>query len=314
MQYRPLVSLIVPVFNEVGSLVELVERVHAALESCEVEFEVLFVNNASTDGTTETLDDMAKSNPDIVHILMSRNFGPSVEKSILAGLDFARGDSVVVLYGDLQDPPELIPAMLDKWRQGFRVVHAVQVNRDGDAWLHRTLVKRFYSGLSKMSDTPMPKDAGDFKLMDRRVVDVLRSFPERERYFRGLVAWVGFEQAFVPYSRQRRSSGESKSSFFAVARTALQAVTGFSTTPLRVMTWAGFMALCLSAVYIAGLAVSSLLGNSVRGLSTVYALSALSIGLNLFAIGIVGEYVGRILSEVKHRPAYVLDHVLDFRK
>ena len=310
MQRRPLVSIVVPVFNEIKALDELVSRVDLALKKAEADYELLFINNASTDGTTEALDDKAAADRRISHILMSRNFGPTVESSILAGLDFARGDAVIVLYGDLQDPPELIPELLREWRRGFRVVHAVQASRDGDSLVHRTLVKSFYRTLRKIADVDLPSDAGDFKLIDRRVVDVVRSLPERERYFRGLVAWVGFEQTSVAYVRQSRTSGESKASFFAIVRTAFQATTGFSVVPLRAVTWMGFAALCLSAIYGVALAVMSFVGNPIRGLSTAYAFGALSIGLNLFAIGMVGEYVGKILSEVKSRPTYLVDRVV----
>lgn len=302
-------SLVIPVFNEREAVPQLLERVAAATQGLSLDIQYIFVNNASTDGTTEIVDELCDGEQCVTHILMSRNFGPTVEASIVAGLAHATGDAVVILYGDLQDPPEVIPRMVTAWRNGADVVHGIQASRAGDTRARRLWGKMFYRLMRQVSEFDIPVDAGDFKLVTRRVYEIMLALPERERYFRGLASWIGFSHAYVDYARDARTSGVSKSNYGAIVQTAWRAITASTTAPLRLLTWGGAFALISAGAYTVVLVLLSIFGAPQPGFSTIYVLVAFSTGLNLFAVGILGEYVGRVLTEVKLRPHYVVERI-----
>lgn len=305
---RRRLSIVIPAYNEESGLPRLFDALERLIPRLRSEVEVIFIDNCSTDDTGLMLEGWVAAHPGSRYIRFSRNFGPSVEASLTAGFTESTGDATVVLYSDLQDPPELIIEFERLWLdEGYNVVYGLQKSRKGEPLWRRTSVKIFYSALNRYADYPVPADAGDFRLIDRRVRDILLSMDERVRYSRGLVAWIGFRQIGVPYEREGRASGRSKANVFAITRTAMTAITGFSLAPLRMLTTAG-LALCgLSVVLLIGLAVMWIYGQPVPGLTTVIGLILLTSGLNFAAVGVMGEYVGRIHTEVKARPIYVVD-------
>jgi glycosyltransferase involved in cell wall biosynthesis len=303
---RELISVIVPVYNEEGSLGQLIRRVTDIADSATVDCEIIFVDNASTDATRETLVLLSREDDRIKYIRMSRNFGPTVDTSLMAGMWAARGDAVVILYGDLQDPPEVVLEFIEQWRAGYDVVYGVQTARLGEPLWRRTSAKVFYKLLETISDSPVPADAGDFRLLSRRVVDGVLAMPERARFTRGLSTWIGYPHIGVPYARVRRESGKSKASPFAITRTALTGITGFSLKPLRILTAAGVAISLLCMLLVVVLVVMWIFGSPLPGLTSVLVLVLLSTGLNLGGLGLIGEYLGRMQLEIKHRPHFVI--------
>ena len=310
---RPvLISVVVPCLNEQDGLMDTNRRLTAALERMPFSFEIIYVDDGSTDATPAVMRELQAQDNRIRIVQFSRNFGHQM--AITAGLEYASGDAVVIIDGDLQDPPEVILEFIEKWNDGYDVAYGVRSERQGETAFKLWTAKWFYRTISGMSDTKIPLDTGDFRLMDRRVVDALLGMPERDRFVRGMVSWLGFAQAAVPYRREARVAGVTKFSLFKMARFATDGIVSFSIFPLRVTTWIGFAAsgLALSGVLVALIERIFGLGGVVKGwTSTVIAVLFMG-GVQLICMGIIGEYVGRIYGESKHRPLYVVREKLGF--
>ncbi len=303
MRDAQLVSVVVPMYNEEGTAREFYRRVCAALEA--VPFELVVVDDGSADSTPGVLADIAADDPRVKVISLSRNFGH--QTAITAGLDHATGDAVVMIDADLQDPPELIPQMLERWSSGADVVYAVRTERAGETRFKRATARLFYRLISKLSDVKLQENSGDFRLLDRRALAALLSMRERNRYLRGMTVWVGFTQTAIEYQRDARYAGETKFSVRKMTRFAVDAIASFSHVPLQMATIAGFLFALLAFLGIPFAIVLKYTGSfDVPGVtSTVIAVLLLG-GIQLIAIGMIGEYVGRIYDEVKQRPLYLV--------
>jgi polyisoprenyl-phosphate glycosyltransferase len=301
----PHLSIVAPVFNEKESVGELYRRVKATLDSAKTPWELLLVDDGSSDGSAEAILDLAGRDPRVRPVLFARNFGHQI--AVTAGLDHARGEAVVIIDADLQDPPELIPELMAQWRQGFEVVYAVRTERVGESWFKKLTASLFYRLIYRITDVKIPLDTGDFRLLDRRVVDALGRMRERHRFLRGMAAWVGFRQVGVPYKRAARHAGETKYPFRKMFRLALNAVTSFSYFPLQIATYLGFVCAGASAVSILVVIVMRLGGSQAFfGQATTLIAVLFLGGIQLISLGILGEYLGRVYDEVKGRPLYVL--------
>jgi glycosyltransferase involved in cell wall biosynthesis len=303
MEREPgLVSVVAPMFEEEGNVGAFVERVTAALDG--TGFELILVDDGSQDGTASAMAAAAASNPRVKVITLSRNFGH--QPALTAGLDHARGDAVVMLDGDLQDPPELIPEMLDHWRRGVDVVYAVRQQRLGETAFKRTTARWFYRVFRRLTGLGLEVESGDFRLMDRRALDALLAMPERNRFLRGMTVWIGFTQTAVPFVRQERAAGVTKYPLRKMLKFSFDAITSFSSTPLQWATFLGFLFSGLAFLGIPLTIVARYANIYERGVpSTILAVLLLG-GIQLITVGIIGEYVGRIYDEVKHRPLYVV--------
>lgn len=308
------IAVVVPVLNEEESVPILTDRLLRTLAFEPEEFDIVFVDDGSTDGTVDWIRQQATRDQRIKLVRLSRRFGHQI--AITAGLDFAEADAVVILDGDLQDPPEVIPQLLKKWREGYEVVYAVRANRRGDGWLKRALAAAFYRLFHRMTDVDVPRDAGDFRLLDRKPLDALRNIRELHRFVRGLTSWVGFRQTAVTYDRDPRYAGRTKYPMLKSARLAVDAVTSFSGAPLRWVVAIGVGVSFLGALEAARIIVSRVLTpeNLEPGWASLTALVLLIGGLQLVCIGLVGQYVSRIFEEAKKRPLYfVRETVGEFR-
>jgi glycosyltransferase involved in cell wall biosynthesis len=291
--------------NEEDSLSVFFIRLLPALDATGESCEIICVNDGSRDGTLERLREFQKSEARLRIVDLSRNFGK--EAALTCGIDHALGDAVIPIDADLQDPPELIAEMVRIWRQGFDVVLAQRVDRSADNMLKRKTAEWFYRLHNAISEPPIPANVGDFRLMDRRVVDALKLLPERRRFMKGLFAWVGFRQATIPYAREARTAGESKFSGWRLWNFALEGITSFSTAPLRVWTYLG-LAIALLA-FIFGLFVvgrTLMLGRDLPGYASLITVVLFLGGVQLIGLGVLGEYIGRLYGEAKGRPIYIV--------
>nr|BCX01500.1 MAG: glycosyl transferase [Bacteroidota bacterium] len=304
----PTLSIVIPIYNEAGLLEELWDRLRVALDPLGLHWEVIFIDDGSRDETWSVLERLARADSRIRALGLSRNFGHQI--AISAGLEWARGDAVVIMDGDLQDPPELIPEFVRRWQEGYEVVYAVRARREASA-LKRLAYRAFYRLLARMAEVDIPLDAGDFGLMDRRVVEVLRRMPERNRFVRGLRSWAGFRQIGLPYARPARARGRSKYSWRRLFRLALDGLVAFSTVPLRLATWMGFFVSGVSFVGIVLYLYRYFTTPRVPGFTTLIIALLFLGGIQLITIGIIGEYIGRIYDEVKQRPLYVVARTLN---
>ena len=298
-------SIIAPIFNEKDNLAELHRRVSAVMNSTGEPWELILVDDGSTDGSTDIIRELAKQDARVRPIIFARNFGHQI--AITAGWDYARGDSVTIIDADLQDPPELILEMAKKWREGYEVVYAVRTEREGESWFKLWTASLFYRLIYRITDVKIPLDTGDFRLMDRKVVNVLKQMRERHRFPRGMSAWVGFKQIGVPYKRAARLAGETKYPFRKMFRLALNAVTGFSYFPLQVATYFGFASAGLAILAMPVVIYLRISGSQAffGQASTLLAVLFLG-GVQLISLGILGEYVGRLYDEAKGRPLYIV--------
>jgi glycosyltransferase involved in cell wall biosynthesis len=297
-----LVSVVAPIYNEDALIEEFYARVCAALEG--LPFELVLVDDGSTDGSPMALERIAAADPRVRVVFLSRNFGH--QTALTAGLDHARGDAVVMLDADLQDPPELISTMLDHWRAGCDVVYAVREQRDGESRFKLSTARWFYKLFDKLAQVELQHNSGDFRLLDRRALDALLSMRERNRFLRGMTVWVGYTQAAVPYHRDPRYAGETKYTLPKMLRFSLDAISSFSHRPLQLATLLGFLISTLAFIAIPVVVVLRILGSYLPGFSALTILVLLLGGIELIAIGIIGEYVGRIYDEVKGRPLYLV--------
>ena len=302
---QPTLCIVIPVFNEAMALPLLGDRLTAALVGIPADIRILFVDDGSVDATAQTLAAIANNDARVRVIRLARNFGK--EAAMTAGLDHADADAVVLIDADLQDPPELIRTFWTHFEQGADVVYGVRASRAGESWLKRFTAATFYRLIDRMSDTPIPRDTGDFRLMSRRVVDALKQLRERHRFMKGLFGWVGFRQVAVRYHREPRAAGTSKFNFWRLWNFALEGITSFSTVPLRIATYLGLMTAVGAFGYGALIIGKTLLyGEAVRGYPSLMAVVLFLGGVQLVALGVIGEYLGRIYNESKHRPLYLI--------
>jgi dolichol-phosphate mannosyltransferase len=298
-------SVVVPIWNERESLKELYKQVVEVMEKADGSWELVLVDDGSTDGSTEMIRDLAASDPKVRPVIFARNFGQ--QAAVKAGLDFSRGDAVVVIDADLQDPPEVILQLIEKWREGFEVIYAQRLEREGEGFLKKITAKMFYRVINRLTDINLPLDTGFFRLLDRKVVEILNQMPEHHRFFRALSVWVGFKQTAVPYSRHARFAGETKYPFSKMFKLATTAITGFSFFPLQVATYLGFISSGIAIVAIPIVIVLRLMGSQEFSgqASTLIAVLFLG-GVQLIFLGIIGEYIGRMYDEVRGRPLYIV--------
>ncbi|HEY5268898.1 MAG TPA: glycosyltransferase family 2 protein [Anaerolineales bacterium] len=298
-------SIVAPIFNELDNLPELYRRVRDVMSATGGTWELVLVDDGSTDGSTERILELAKQDRHVRPVIFARNFGHQV--AITAGWDYARGDAVVIIDADLQDPPEAIPDLITKWREGYEVVYAVRAEREGETWFKKTTAALFYRIVQRITDVKIPVDTGDFRLMDRKVVDVLKTMHERHRFPRGMSAWVGFQQIGVPYKRAARHAGVTKYPFKNMLKLALNAITGFSYFPLQLATYFGFAAAGLAIIAIPVVIIMRLAGQGAfLGQATTLIAVLFLGGVQLISLGVLGEYLGRIYDEVKGRPLYIV--------
>jgi polyisoprenyl-phosphate glycosyltransferase len=302
----PTFSVIAPIFNEYENIPVLYKRVREVMDSTGEIWELIMVDDGSTDGSTNLIQELAKQDPRLRPVIFARNFGHQI--AVTAGWDYSCGQAVVVIDADLQDPPEVILDMIEKWREGYEVIYAVRTEREGESWFKLFTASLFYRLIYRITDVDIPLDTGDFRLLDRKVVNVLNQMRERHRFPRGMSAWVGFRQIGVPYRRAARLSGETKYPFRKMFRLAINAITGFSYFPLQVATYMGFISAGLSILAIPiviGLRIwgsdEPLLGQA----TTLIAVLFLG-GVQLISLGILGEYIGRLYDEAKGRPLYIV--------
>ena len=298
-------SIVAPIFNEKENLPELHRRVREVMDSTSEPWELILVDDGSTDGSTEIIRELGRQDKSIRPIIFARNFGHQI--AITAGWDYARGDAVVIIDADLQDPPELILEMAKKWKEGNEVVFAVRTEREGESWFKLWTASLFYRMIYRITDVKIPLDAGDFRLMDRKVVNVLKQMRERHRFPRGMSAWVGFKQVGVEYKRAARVAGETKYPFRKMFRLAINAVTSFSYFPLQVATFFGFISAGIAILAIPVVAYMRITGSQAffGQASTLIAVLFLG-GVQLISLGILGEYIGRLYDEAKGRPLYIV--------
>lgn len=298
-------SIVAPCFNEQEVLDLFFERIDAELARLGVDYEIVCVNDGSRDHTLAVLLKHHQRDPRIKVINLARNFGK--ETALSAGLDAVTGDMIVPIDCDLQDPPELIGQFIEAWEKGADVAYGVRVDRSADSFLKRLTAQGFYKAFNRLSDVDLPYNAGDYRLMDKRVVEVLRQLPERNRFMKGLFAWVGFKQEAIPYARPERAAGTSSFRYWKLWNFALDGITSFSTAPIRVWSYVGLAAGVLAGGWAATIVLRTLFfGSDVRGYPSLMVVILMSFGIQMLAIGALGEYVARIYQEVKGRPLYVV--------
>ncbi|SMC26525.1 dolichol-phosphate mannosyltransferase [Andreprevotia lacus DSM 23236] len=309
---HPLLSIVVPCYNEEEVIQETIKRLNAfSATLTDLDVELIFVDDGSRDGTRALLKAEAASNANVRIVGFARNFGHQI--AVSAGIDAARGDAVVLIDADLQDPPEVVSEMIAKWREGYDVVYGVRTERPGETAFKRATARSFYRLLNKLSDVPIPLDTGDFRLMSRNVVDVIRAMPERDRFVRGMVSWAGFKQTALPYRRAERFAGETKYPLRKMLKFATDGIMSFSSKPLQMSIGLGMAAASLSLFGILYALFLRVFTNVwVEGWTALMIAVLFIGGVQLVCVGILGEYIGRIYSEVKRRPLYVVQEYIGY--
>lgn len=301
----PTYSIVIPVYNEEKILPRLYERLTTVMDELDEPYELIMVNDGSSDMSLQILHAFHRQDPRVKVLDFSRNFGHQI--AITAGLDYASGDAVVVIDADLQDPPEVIAELIAKWQEGYEVVYAVRSEREGETWFKEFTAKLFYRLMRRITNVDIPVDTGDFRLMDRKVVETLRAMRERHRFMRGMSAWIGFKQTGVTYRRQARYAGETKYPFNKMLKFALDGITSFSYAPLQLATYLGFGIAGISALFIVCVIVLRLSGiRAFEGQATTLVTVLFLGGVQLISLGILGEYLGRVYDEIKGRPLYIV--------
>jgi dolichol-phosphate mannosyltransferase len=310
---KPSISVVSPVWNESDSLIELYKRVSKVMESSGECWELVLVDDGSTDGTTQMILEMAERDDRVRPVIFARNFGQ--QSAVAAGLDYSRGDAVVVIDADLQDPPELIQELIERWRKGFEVVYAQRTEREGESFLKKVTARLFYRIINRITEIDIPLDTGFFRLLDRRVVDVIKTMREHHRFFRAMSIWVGFRQTAVEYKRESRFAGESKYPIKKMIKLAMTAITGFSFWPLQMAMYLGFIASGISIIAIPVVIGMRLTGSQefLGQASTLIAVLFLG-GVQLISLGILGEYIGRLYDEARGRPLYIVRQAPDLEE
>lgn len=306
------VSVIVPCYNEQEVIAQTHKRLTSVLTNLDVKYEIIYVSDGSSDGTNNLLEKIYnENNRDTVKtILFSRNFGHQI--AVTAGVDHAKGAAIILIDADLQDPPELIPEMIEKWKEGYQVVYCQRKKRTGESKFKLLTAKYFYKILTYLSDVEIPVDTGDFRLMDRKVVDVIKSMPEKDRFIRGMVSWVGFKQFALQYEREERYAGESKYPFWKMVKFAVDGILSFSIKPLRLSTLLGFTSSFLSLGGILYALVMWAIGAPVVGWTLMFIAIMFFSGVQLISLGVIGEYIGRTYAATKNRPLYIIDEMRGF--
>lgn len=305
MDKRPVISIVAPVWNEAESLPEFYRRISEVMESTSEPWELVLVDDGSVDGSIDQIYSLANKDPRVRPVIFARNFGHQI--AVTAGLDHSRGQAVVIIDSDLQDPPEVILELVEKWREGYEVVYATREDREGESIFKKITAKAFYRIINRITDIDIPLDTGDFRLMDRKVVTVLNSMREKHRFLRGMSAWVGFRQTGVPYNRAARYAGETHYPLKKMITLALTAITGFSFLPLQVAAYLGFISAGFSTLAIPVVIVLRLTGSGeLLGQATTLIAVLFLGGVQLISLGILGEYIGRLYDEARGRPLYIL--------
>jgi len=311
-----LISILIPAYNEEEVLQPLYERLgKLANDAKNYEFEFLFVNDGSRDKTLEIIKDLASKDRRIAYINLSRNFGKEI--AMIAGLDHVNGDATVIIDADLQDPPELIPQMLEYWKQGYDDVYARRKSRSGESWFKRTTSEAFYKVLQKSTNIPIQRDTGDFRLLSRRCVESLKQFRESERYTKGMFSWIGYKKKEILYDRDPRFAGETKWNYRKLINLAIDGITSFTTAPLRISSVFGIIVSFFAFLYILYLVIRTLFyGTDLAGYPSMMAVILFLGGVQLLSLGVIGEYIGRIFNETKRRPLYFIEeyHSHDHKK
>lgn len=308
---RPTLSVVVPMHNEAEMIAAMMARLLPVLEATHERFEVICVDDGSTDDTAALVADAHGHDHRIKLLKLSRNFGK--ENAMTAGIEWATGAAVVIIDADLQDPPELIAAMVEKWREGYDVVCGKRVSRTQDTWAKRNSALLFYRIINSMSRVPVPENVGDFRLMDRRVVEAMNRLRERNRFMKGLFAWVGFRTAYIPYERPERHAGTTKFAYWRLWNFALDGITGFSTLPLRVSGYVGLGTALVAGLYALYLIFRTVIfGVDAPGYASIMVAILFMGGVQLVVLGVIGEYLGRMYEEAKQRPIYFLEEALGF--
>jgi len=299
------ISVVVPLYNEELNIDYLFERLLSVLSRLDMTYEIVCVNDGSKDNTIGCLIEHHHQNPRIKVVNLSRNYGKEIALS--AGLDYANGNAVIPIDADLQDPPELIAELVEKWREGYDVVYATRRSRQGESWVKRFTANVFYRTIDGLSQVPIPRNTGDFRLLDRRVVDALKQMPERNRFMKGLFAWVGFKQTSVIYDRPSRYKGETKWNYWKLWNFAIDGITSFSFLPLKVWSYVGLLVAIPSFFYASFLVIRTLIyGIDFPGYASIMVAVLFLGGVQLVSLGVLGEYLGRVYEEVKGRPLYLV--------
>jgi polyisoprenyl-phosphate glycosyltransferase len=307
----PVYSLVLPIFNEEAVIPLLLKRLDELMTKLDQPTEVIFVDDGSRDTGPIVLEARARADSRYRFVKLSRNFGHQI--AITTGMERARGQAVIVMDADLQDPPEIVVEMIAKWKEGFEIVYAERLSRDGESAFKRLTADLFYRLIAGLSEVAIPRNVGDFRLVDRRALDAFLAMPERERFVRGMFAWIGFRQAVVSFHRPARAAGETKYSLAKMVRLAANGLVSFSDAPMRVALWAGLAISSLAMLY--GLFVMAMWAagaNLERGWSSIVVLVAFLGGANMLMTGVLGVYIGRIYAEVKRRPLYLVDREVGF--
>lgn len=304
----PLLSIIVPCFNESEVLPAFYERTSRLLESCNYDYEIIFINDGSDDQTLGVITTLIQNNKRIKLIDLSRNFGKEI--AMTAGIDFAVGDAVIVIDADLQDPPELIPEMYRCWREGYDVVYATRIKRDGETYVKRVTAQAFYWVIVRLSNVRIPVNTGDYRLMSRRAVEAVKQFQEQHRFMKGLFSWIGYRQISIPYHRAPRCAGGTKWNYWQLWNFAIEGITSFSYGPLRVATYLGVLTAFLAIIYASIVMIKVFIrGRDVPGYASIMVTMLFLGAVQLITLGIIGEYLGRIFNEVKRRPLYLVQQL-----
>ena len=302
---KPVFFIIAPIYNELENLPLLYARVRAEMEKTGEAWELILVDDGSQDGSTEVIRKLAASDARVRPVIFARNFGHQI--AVTAGLDYSRGDAVIIIDADLQDPPEVIGKLIEKWREGYQVVYAVRTEREGETRFKTATASAFYRIIDRITDIRIPLDTGDFRLMDRRVVDIMKAMRERNRFLRGMSAWTGFKQIGVEYKREARHAGESKYPLKKMLKLAMNAITGFSMWPLELATRVGIGLIALDFISLIVVIILSTAAHvDFHGLATLGIIMVFLAGLILTFMGVLGEYIGRIYDEAKGRPLYIV--------
>jgi dolichol-phosphate mannosyltransferase len=306
-------SIVAPCYNEEGNLHELHRRINEVMNQTDETWELVLINDGSADRTAEIMRQLHAQDPKVHFIDFARNFGHQV--AVTAGMDYAQGEAVILIDSDLQDPPELILEMIQKWKEGYKVVYAVRSERKGETWFKLVTAKLFYRLIFRITEVSIPLDTGDFRLMDRKVVDAMKHMKERHRFIRGMTSWVGFKQTGVSYVRQERFAGQTSYPLRKMVKFASDAITGFSYFPLQLATYLGFIVAALSSVGMLAVILARLFGNQAFfGQATTLVMVLFLGGIQLISLGIIGEYLGRIYDEVKGRPLYIVNEAIGFEE
>lgn len=303
---HPLLSVVVPVYNEERVLFEFHRRLTSVLNSIDGSCEVVYINDGSKDGTAALLGELRRTDLRVAIVNLSRNFGKEI--ALTAGLDYCKGEATVVIDADLQDPPELIPELLARWREGFDVVYATRVSRDGETFLKKLTARQFYLVMKRLSRIEIPVDTGDFRLLSRRAVDALSELREHHRFMKGLFAWIGYPQTFISYDRDPRFAGDTKFSYWKLWNFAIEGVTSFTTAPLKIASYLGLATATVALLYAAWIIYKTLcFGDPVAGYPSMMVALLFIGGIQLITLGIIGEYLGRVFNETKSRPLYFVE-------